>query len=436
VEVAANNPRSRQVLVLFTGSMGEVDWLLPVLQRLRQRSPETKILASIGDPHLQAELRRSDFFRTRLEAVAEVFHGGQDRLGARCQPRDIGLILKTDDPDDGTARALRRRLPHVPVVTFPSGTAILTLTDDPDPRVDDYFTALARHTGQDPRQDYGPADLCLATSPHLVPYYRNVMPGSEIRVVGSPRYDRWWVKELLDDPTLAGSPEASLAHHFATTVLLIARGPHWLYLDENDHHELLAGFAATISRWPNVGALIKPHPRQDPKQLTSWLREQGAEHTLISHRPLLQLAHLADLTVSMFSSGVLDSLRVGTPTVEYYRYHSRQPVLEFRRAADGRLISIYEKLGLVENVATVEGLAHTLERAHAGDHADDADLSQRMERARAVARWADDRAGSVAEVLLGVMARVQARESGDRRASRQMTEVPVPVPRQEDAIHA
>jgi len=411
------------VLVLFTGSMGEVDWLLPVLTRMREKAPEVKILALIGDAHLQAELQRSDFFRKRLDAVADVYHHGRDHLSSRYCPKEIGLVLKTDDPEDAVAEAYRRRLPHAPVATFPSGTAILTLEDDTPDHVDAYFTALAQSLGQDVRAGYRPVDLCLVTSPHVVPYYRHVLPDAELRVVGSPRYDDWWVREMREDPGLAGSIEAEFVRRHTSTLLAVVRGPHWLYLDEADHDALLTGLVDAVRRHRDFGAIIKPHPRQDPRQLAVWLRGLGAEGFMISHRPLLQLAHLADLTVNMFSSGVLDSLRVRTPAVEYYRYHDRQPVLEFRRdregASEGRMVSIYERLGLVENVETAEGLAHALERFTVGDDEASAALPERRQRAREVAGWGNDRAGETATLLLDLLRKGRVTGEAEREAIRQ-----------------
>ena len=434
VEVPA---AARHILVLLTSSLGEVDWLLPVLTRLAQQGAESRrnarLIAMVIEPQLQQKLAASSFYRERLSAVAEVLHHGRDYLShlshpaQHYRPEDIGLILKSDDPDNAVTMQYRQLLPHAPVALFPSGTAILTMADDPDAHVDDFFRAATARLGSDPRRDYQPSELCLVGTPHMLPYYRNAVRCAELQASGTPRYDIWWTAAQLADPDLATSEEARFADAHDETALLILRGPHWLYQAPADYDALMKALAAAIATRPRLGVIIKAHPRQDQTELAARLADWPTDQLLISTRPLQQLAHLVDLTVSMFSSGVLDALSVGTPVVEFYRYHERAPVLEFRRDATGRLVSIYEALGLVTNLASdgIDEGQRRLERFlhEFFDLGMYRDLARRRQAAfRSASAVGEDSSTAVADALLALL---------DRGRSMKQAE-----PATEEAIHA
>ena len=348
--MVADPPAGREVLVSFASSLGEIDWILPVLHQLKERDPATRIWAHLQDDQLQRKLADAEFLASELAAVATVLRHGHDDLEAVIHPERIGLLLKADDPDNALSRRLRALLPAAKVVLFPSGTALLTRADDPAALIDAYFASVIPSTGSDPRQNYLPCDLVLAGTPQMTPYYTAVARAAAIHTGGVPRYDEWWVTRQLHAARRAARDEQAFIARHERSVLFIIRGPHWLYQAESDYRELMASFLVEARRRPDTAFLVKAHPRQDPQEVAAVLAAVGGDNVMLSPRPLQQLAGLVDLVVSMFSSGVLDALSVGTPVVEYYRYHDRQPVLEFRTGPDGRRISIYEDLGLVRNL--------------------------------------------------------------------------------------
>jgi organic radical activating enzyme len=406
--VDAAEPPRRDVVVHFSSSLGEIDWLLPVLHRLHQKRPEARIVACVEARQLQRKLVDAAFLRGKLAEVATIVRHGDDDLAAHVRPADVALLLKTYDPDNAFSRSLRARFPAAKVVLFPSGTALLTRRDDPVSLVDAYYASIIPHVGRDPREDHLPCDLVLAGSPHMEPYYAAVANATSIHAGGVPRYDAWWIDAQRADPDLAGAAERTFVERHARSVLFVIRGPHWLYQAEDDYRQLMAAFLAETKRRPDTAFLVKPHPRQDPEQVAALLRAVGGPNVALSFRPLQQLSGMVDLVVSMFSSGVLDALSVGTPVVEFYRYHQRQPVLEFRTGADGRPVSIYQDLGLVENLAGPAALAACLDALERGETA--AIDPRRQGAFRAACTVAPDASAAAADALITLLTTADVKE--------------------------
>ena len=400
--LAAAEATPRDVLVLFRSSLGEIDWLLPVLERLKEKAPALRVVACVVEGQLQQKLAAATFLRERLAGAVSAVLLGADDLAAHVRWADVGLLLKTDDPDDDLSRDLRARCPQARVVVFPSGTALLTRAGDGEARVHAYFDSITADVGRDLRADYLPCDLVLAGSPHMVPFYRAVARAAAVHTGGVPRYDAWWIAAQQDDPDLAGAGAQTLVATHARSVLFVIRGPHWLYQSEGDYRDLMGSFLAETRRRPDTAFLIKPHPRQDPDEVAAQVRALGGANVRLTHRPLQQLSGMVDLVVSMFSSGVLDALSVGTPVVEYYRYRADRPVLEFRRAPDGRAVSIYEDLGLVKNLPDAAALAATLDDLER-NWIPAVDGDQRA-AFNAACHTGADASGAAADALLGLLA--------------------------------
>jgi hypothetical protein len=346
------------LLVLFGDSTGEIDWLLPVLHTMKmQEGTKLNLSFIIVSPGLQQKLDSENFYGVQLRSLGNVFAHGKERIGSKIDFSKVDVMLKADDPDNEVTNYYRTLLPDIPVVVFPSGTAILSRKHDSDDYLKNYFDFIHRKTGREIRGSHGPHALWLTTSSELEPMARQFSTPERIVHIGCPRYEKWWMDRI--------KPECRSSEQH--TILFVIRGPHWLYQSVEDYESLMHDFMSEICRRENTIAVIKPHPRQDRQELELLLSAYHKTKWSISDLSLTELTQSADAVVCMFSSGVLDAIAADKPVAEFFHYHDREPVMEYRRARDGRMISIYEDLGLVRNLTSREELSDFLTKVLAGE---------------------------------------------------------------------
>ncbi|RQW00809.1 hypothetical protein EH220_00085, partial [bacterium] len=323
-----------------------IDWLLPVLYTMKEQEGERLHLIFITQtPILQDKLGADSYYGKQLRSLGTLLaHDQREHIDCSI----IDVLLKADDPDNEVTEYYRERLPEVPVVVFPSGTAILSRKHDTDEYLKDYFDFIYQKTGREIKNSQEAHALWLTTSPELEPMARQFSTPEKIRHIGCPRYEAWWMKRVKQE---CHTPEHELGISQKKRVLFVIRGPHWLYQSAEDYESLMCDFMAEISERTDTLAVIKPHPRQDRNELVKLLSSYDSTKWMISDLSLTELTQNADVVVCMFSSGVLDAIAANKPVAEFFRYHDRMPVMEYRKSSDGRMISIYEDLGLVRNLA-------------------------------------------------------------------------------------
>lgn len=355
--IRLRDQRSHAALVLFGDSTGEIDWLLPVLHTIKEQEGERLQLIFITlTPSLQNKLSADSYYGRQLRSLGTLLdHTQREQIDYA----SIDVLLKADDPDNEVTEYFRARLPEVPVVVFPSGTAILSRKHDTDEYLNNYFDFIYEKTGREIRNSQGEHALWLTTSPELEPMARQFSTPVKIRHIGCPRYEAWWMERVKRERTIPDAVDSLTQKN----VLFVIRGPHWLYQAAEDYENLMRDFMTVICDRANTTAVIKPHPRQDRQELEKLLAAYDATQWRISDLSLTELTQAADAVVCMFSSGVLDAIAADKPVAEFFRYHDRMPVMEYRRRGDGKMISIYEELGLVRNLADRSELTEFLEYA-------------------------------------------------------------------------
>ena len=303
---------------------------------------------------LYQKLEAENYYGLQLRSLGKLLaHGMTESVNYST----VDVMLKADDPDNEVTEYYRKLLPDTPVVVFPSGTAILSRRHDTDEYLKNYFDFIHQRTGWEIRGSQGSHALWLTTSPELEPMARQFSAQEKIRHIGCPRYEKWWMERV--------KRERQPLHEYASgkrKVLFVIRGSHWLYQSTEDYEQLMRDFMMEICRREDSVAVIKPHPRQDRDELIKLLSQYDPGKWLLSDLSLTELTQTADAVVCMFSSGVLDAIAANKPVAEFFRYHNRMPVMEYRKSTEGRMISIYEELGLVRNLADRHELSAYLDR--------------------------------------------------------------------------
>lgn len=411
----------RVVLVIFKSSWGEIDGYLPLLHALRRQSREWKIFAVFISPGLVDQVEHQQpLWQKLLSRVDAVFYPHRPKPRslrvASHQPRGLAGYLRRIRrmlPVPGWVLALRRRrqpvvqqILHVVggaarvdfilrdaggddplhtsvqaacasarVVMYPCGTNPLILQE----RTGNF----ARNT---PRR--ATADLVLVGSETDVDWFSK-STGLPVIPVGHPRYDQWWIDQLVADPTLHAAPEVVRSSGFRRRIVFYVRDIHPDFLSEDDFRYLVRTAAEEVLACRNSFLIVKPHPRQDLEVLRAQLEGLDPSRWMISSLPALQLASIADFVISMWSSTISDALAVGKPVVEYYRFRNEN-IEEFVRCEDGSLGSAYRYLGLSIPAETREELRHLVDDFFG----DDPDPIWRTQRERAAGYFMRDNRSS------------------------------------------
>ncbi|MEW6428692.1 MAG: hypothetical protein AB1568_11735 [Thermodesulfobacteriota bacterium] len=401
--MVANTADKPPVIILTVSkSFGEVDWILPVLVHLKEHHPGWRIITLFGhklihdflllNPALYREFARISSLNIVPQEIPSLF---RDEIDAS----QVRIILKDYNEDQYCPfkNELERYCPHALVVSYPHSNHIFS----------NRATDPLRHCAAPDAYSYH--DYFLLCSEHDLPYWSAYVDMAKIRTFGYPRYDSWWMERLLRDPGFVGGAEYRRAKTAARVFFHISRGAHPTYLDQGDYEYLLRSTLEEVLSYDDSLLLIKAHPRQDIDHLNRLLSGYDRSRWMVSGLHLLQLASLADVVISGWSSGILDALAVGRPVIEFWRFSGKDP--DCRADTDGRPTTIYRELGLARPADSREELAALLREAVAEP---DGDPWLRQRQAfRRLCKETDTASAAIAAFLLEEAGRRGREEDSD-----------------------
>ncbi len=392
------NNKSPVIILNVSKSFGEVDWILPVLKAFKERHPGWRIISLFGHRLIYDFLKLNTALYAEFRTLSELNIVPQE-IGSlfrdEIEPEQVRIILKDYNEDQYCPykNELERHCPAALVVSYPHSNHIFSNRD----------TDALRHCA-DP-DAYSLHDLFLLGSEHDIPYWSAYVDTAKIRTFGYPRYDSWWMNRLLSAPEVTGSEEARRAKQAGKVFFYISRGAHSVYLAQQDYEYLLRSTMEETLRYPDALLLIKAHPRQDMDDLKRLLDDYDPKRWLVSGLHLMQLASLADVVISGWSSGILDALAVGKPVIEFWRFSGKDP--DCRMGMDGRPSTIYRELGLAAPAETREELAALL--AEALRNPGGPVWQAQRQAFRKYCKQTDTAAEAIAACLVDEMVRKQAR---------------------------
>ena len=366
------------VLAYFKSRWGEVDGYLPVLHKFKKMHPDWRIIGVIGSEHMANTLDEQVFLYNELKDTVDtlirlapkapstpkqIFYGKWIRKTAswyhrKCVPlswrkvfkllnnEEIKVIIKDHGNDNGFLQHIQSVFPAAICVGAPHGTGIFIETPEADFR----------------KPKDAKVDLFLAGDEAELPSFKKTMDRTgrtNIKAIGRPRYDRWWIEHLAQLPCFTTSEEHQLAKKSERVFLFATRGPSSTYFPKESFEYLIRTAAETVLSEPGNLLLIKPHPQQDLEFIKSTMAQYPADSWKISSLQTMQLAHISDFVICMISSVILDALAVEKPTVEYFQYKKGQHI--FFKDENGKTISVYARLGLVTPTDNQKGLERLIE---------------------------------------------------------------------------
>lgn len=195
-------------------------------------------------------------------------------------------------------------------------------------------------------------------------FYEYDYKGIEDRIVviGTPRYDRWWIEHIIKQEDFLNSQENRKAKNFKKTIVLFLGE---LFDDKRMLPEEFERFINSINsifmKNKECFLIIKLHPKNNSNQIEDLLLNIDKEQWMVSNFQCMQLAYIADLVICPgISTSIMDALVLGKTTIEY----SEGNIKDFRYLCDdGKYGSFvrYHKLAIcVDNKEYLEKIVHEI----------------------------------------------------------------------------
>ena len=187
-------------------------------------------------------------------------------------------------------------------------------------------------------------DVLLLNRKNDLYHFQDNIKRSKIKISGIPKYDKWWIKRILNDENNIfdlNYSKKKLKKKLVITIGYYSRFdvPQFKnkeYLFEKQLVELMK----VISKIPNAFIIFKLHPRRNSLSFRKVLNKYDKKIWQISRMHLVKLASLSNCFInSAGSAGCYDSLCLKIPTLQIWRIKDIEPNNDMPT-----------KLGLVKNI--------------------------------------------------------------------------------------
>ena len=386
------------ILLLVDTHWGEVDWILPVLHKIREKEEDIKLVAIFSSKKLfdkrktQLTLYNSlcqytddviypnpkniitktwDSFVNCLPMRAAAYY--TDRFfqillhkppgtyfttflyntsfafPKVVNPRDVRIILKDFSNDSRFDRKIEKCCLKAKIVVFPHATSILISQDCNQRNNPEYLRHFHKH------------DLFLVSTKYSVKWWAEQHCQEDAVPVGFPRLDKWWINEITSDEKIKNTDDYKWVEENKSknkkVFLYFTRhtSPCMLTLDSFEY--LIKSTLEAVMNHEDAVLLIKPHPNQSIPQLLNILKDFDSTRWRIASLQAMLLANISDFVISMHSTCILDSLAVGKPVVEFFQYKDTPE--DYPVKNDGYLFCNNGKLGSPQRYLEIVAEADT-----------------------------------------------------------------------------
>jgi len=341
------DPTKNIALVLFERSWGEVDWILPVLYKLKEVRDDFLIYA-IFSPHWKQFNQTSNSLLTLeilLNQIVDnlhVFQSAEDKLPAIQNSEQVKIIFNDHGNDTQFRKNIHKQFDHAAIFTFPHGLTARFAQNINHPRnFNQWEKKILKH------------DLMLLDNSLEYSYFLRFISDANIAAIGSPRHDSWWIKKILSIGTFLQSKEYSLFQSGKKIFSFFLRPPTVeLPLAVFDY--VLKSVADTILNNEQNILLIKPHPRQNNKIIEKYLKIYNSDQYILTELHPLQISYISNFVINVFTTCTLDALRMGKPVVEFHQYI--RPCIYFSTDQYSQFQSIFRLFNLAAPANTKDDL--------------------------------------------------------------------------------
>jgi len=378
-----------RILIQIDGHWGELDWILPVCRYIKDNYPQVIISVLFNKHDFGDTIRGNDFLYDLLTHCVDNYYD----LGYFLPPllKRLTDVVRSPAEKDNIVikiiRYARHKIVNFVYTHLAKGLEekIVALTN-PDVLVKNIgtdapfrrkITSLVRERGgsvvvvshgADPLLDMFPpsqyeekscdGDILLCDNYNMSKIYGGTYR-LKSAVVGTPRYDSWWIEYLQTRWKQKGC-QVKRDSSKQYTIAFITRGPHRYPLSRETFEYLMYETLRVVFSFPDTYLVIKPHPRQSRIVLEKFLRKYDKSRWQIDSTSILGSASSIDLAISMWSTTILDALAAGIPVIEFFRFEGSD--YQWSQEEDGTLTTAYRKLGLVAPANNAEELAFWINR--------------------------------------------------------------------------
>jgi len=368
--------KNKQVVTFLSGSAGELDWMLPILDYLSKLQFEIKIIYLTR--HVKKSVDHNSLLRdyisqpnNKIEAISIGGHFTEmiDKLGYLVHR----INIKLNKPkllsvffyiiDYVCRRVFEINLPKHLLIN--QGESTLIFSESPSLRKprDQWIKKMFNKSiffycphsthiyTSDLNRKYPELGYIDVNKKHFLlmghpsDYFpvdeesEYAAPDLEKVFIGHPKYSRLWLNTRQKE---ARSFRSSFAKRKKSNILVISRG-HGGYIDEEFQKYLVQTTVQVIQdQTPNYNLLVKKHPRETNSHWDKIIKDHPSIRIVEDH--ILDIASKVDFAISFWSSGAIDCATLGVPVVEFYdpNKHPKQQIPEGEN-----FTTIYRKLGLV-----------------------------------------------------------------------------------------
>lgn len=340
------------LFLLVVSSFREVDWILSALFKFKQKNPEYELVTLFESQDIYNLFSKNKFLFRQFHKLSSISFVPEeiDRFFSEV-PGQVKMVLKDFGPDDSVPfkNILSQKCPNALMVNFPNSNHIHSNKNRQAMQNCKFPDAYSKH------------DIFLVGSEYDIPFWSQYVNAKKIKTYGCPKYDSCWVKEILDDFEFVKSEDYRYSRAAKTVFLFIYERPDPQHPKQIDYETLFRSFLDVVGNFKDALLFIKIHPGQNTQEIVNVLNDYKPIPWIISERHLLQLSHISDVVISGYSSGIMDSLAVNKPVIEFQGFYKTDP--ESMKKQDGLYSSIYQELQLSAPAQTKEDLHKMIESA-------------------------------------------------------------------------
>lgn len=328
-------------LVFIKSSFGEVFVILPLLYFLKKQRPDINIFFVFNGKAVYKSVTQIEAYKSALQSLGHVV------IGLRAFICCMLTRLYKSDPlymltcDNGIETLQRIALTYFvcPIPVF-------------------FHHAYALHVGADQdkikelHKSYIIGSCVLANNRDDKLHYRAMcFEEKNIFFTGAQGYREEWLEKIV-----CQNPYKDFSG-YRKIVFVPIRPPHALYLTERNYKRQLGELGQAAQHFGDYLFVVKMHPRQSiDLQLQQLIKSHP--NLIVRDESTLELAAHADLTLSFWSSAILDSIAVNTPAVEFHYHEVMHSQLVFSQ--NGKLESLYVNNGFCFSINCLSELLDVL----------------------------------------------------------------------------
>ena len=374
--------KDKTAIAFLSGSAGELDWILPIIDYLLNKGFNIKIIFLTRHSYLSVQKNRMliDYISKKNELLQTYLCGGYFiekiehycylvyRISLKLRLSKIPVIKSAYNL---ISKLLSEAFKYIFLKSLPS--EILKLKKN-NFLIFSEFPSLRRPRDLWLREEFDKAtfiyhphsphiyvkNLDKIYSDHEINDYKNKYylflgyPGDYYAIndnleytasdlqkvfIGHPKYSNSWLQDFREK---ALEFRSSIKSRNEINILVLSRGVG-SYLNYESHTHLVETTIGTVhNRIPNYKLIIKKHPREKKSHWDTVLNKYPSIKIIDDH--VLNLATTIDFVITFWSSGAMDCYQIGVPVIEFYdpNKFTKQQYFDI-----DHYTTIYRKLGLV-----------------------------------------------------------------------------------------